>query len=134
MAVVLSTETIKMVALFEKVTNVHARDCIIADRCVYFLVDPGKVGAAIGRNGDITRSLGRSIGKGVKVFGYASSPEDMVRNIIPNIRSIEVNGDTMTVSIPPDDRMNVIGSGGRNIRFIKEVLDRHFDIKNFRLR
>lgn len=134
MSIILGTDTIKMISLFEKVTNVHARDCIIMDKCVYFLVDPSKVGLAIGRNGMTTKNLSRSLGKGVKVFGYASKPDELIRNIIPNIRNIEINGNTMIVSVPAEDRMNVIGSGGRNIKFIKEVLNRHFDIKNLRLR
>lgn len=134
MSVILETDTIKMISLFERVTNVHARDCIIMDKCVYFLVDPKKVGLAIGRNGATTKNLSRSLGKGVKVFGYADKPDELIRNIIPNIKSLEINGDTMVVSVPNEYKMNVIGSGGRNIRFIKEVLNRHFDIKNFRLR
>jgi transcription termination/antitermination protein NusA len=134
MTVLLETDTIKMVALFENVTNVHARDCIITDRCVYFLVDPKNVGAAIGKSGSITKNLSRNLGKGVKVFGYADKPDELIRNIIPNIKSIEINDDTMMVSVPPEDKTRIIGSGGRNIRFIKEVLNRHFGIKNFRLR
>jgi NusA-like KH domain protein len=134
MSVLLETDTVRMIALFESVTNVHAKDCIITDRCVYFLVDPAKVGKAIGKNGSTTRNLSRSIGKGVKVFGYSNKPDELIRNIIPNIKSVEINGDTMVVSIPAEDRMNAIGAGGRNIKFIKEVLNRHFDIRNFRLR
>ena len=134
MTITLETDVIRMVALFEKVTNVHAKDCIITDRCVYFLVDPKKVGSAIGKSGSTTKNLSRSIGKAVKVFGYASKPDELIRNIIPNIKSIDINGDTMVVSVPSEERMNVIGGGGRNIKFIKEVLNRHFEIKNFRLR
>jgi len=134
MSILLETDTIRMVALFEKVTNVHARDCIISDRYVYFLVDPKKVGMAIGKNGATTKNLSRNLGKNVKVFGYADRPDELIRNIIPNIKSIEINGDTVTVSVPAEERMNVIGSGGRNIKFIKEVLNRHFNIKVVRLR
>jgi N utilization substance protein A len=134
MVVVLETDTIRMVALFERVTNVHARDCIITDRCVYFLVDPRKVGLAIGKSGSTTRNLSRDIGKRVKVFGYADRPEELIRNIIPNVKNVEISGDTAVVSVPSEERMNVIGAGGRNIKFIKEVLNRHFEIKNFKLR
>jgi N utilization substance protein A len=134
MSILLETDAIKMSALFDKVTHVQAKDCIITDRCVYFLVDSKKVGAAIGKNGSSTRNLSKSIGKGVKVFGYGNTPEEMIKNIIPNIKSMEINDGNMTVSVPIDERVKVIGSGGRNLKFIKEVLNRHFDIKNFRLR
>ena len=39
MAVKLETEDIRNLAAFEKITKVHARDCIITDNCIYFLVD-----------------------------------------------------------------------------------------------
>jgi NusA-like KH domain protein len=134
MVVLLETDTIRMIALFEKVANVHAKDCIITDRCVYFLVDPKKVGLAMGKSGMTTKNLSHSLGKKVKVYGYADKPDELIRNIIPNVKNIEMNGDTMVVSVPPEDKMNVIGIGGRNIKFIKEVLNRHFEIKNFKLR
>ena len=44
MSVKLGTDSIRNIAAFEKITEVHAHDCLITEECVYFLVDPEKVG------------------------------------------------------------------------------------------
>ncbi|MBI4175830.1 MAG: NusA-like transcription termination signal-binding factor [Candidatus Aenigmarchaeota archaeon] len=134
MGVKLETQTIRIIALFEKMTKVHARDCIEMDNCVYFLVDPAKVGLAIGRNGEVIKGVRNILGKTVKVFGYYSTPEDMIKNLIPGIKNIEFSNGSMTVSVPLKDRTSVVGRNGANIRAIKEIMNRHFSIKNFKLR
>ena len=51
MSVKLGTDSIRNIAAFEDVTQIHAHDCLITEDCIYFLVDPDKVGLAIGKNG-----------------------------------------------------------------------------------
>jgi transcription antitermination factor NusA-like protein len=40
----------------------------------------------------------------------------------------------MVVTIPKKDKVHVIGRNGSNIKAIREILKRHFGIKNLRLR
>lgn len=134
MTVKLGTQSIRTIAVFEKITKVHARDCLITENCVYFLVNPDKIGLAIGKNGLVIKNVRRVLGRNVKIFGYSDNPETMVRNIIPNIKRIELNGDSINVSVPMEDKVNVIGRGGSNINAIREILKRHFSIKKFILR
>ncbi len=134
MTVKLGTESIRIIAAFEKITRVHARDCIVMENCVYFLVDPDKIGLAIGKNGLVIKEVRRILGKNVKIFGYSNDLETMVKNIIPNIKKIELNGDIVNVSVPIEDKVNVIGKSGSNINAIREILKRHFSIKRFILR
>ena len=61
MAVKLGIDSIRTIALFEKITNVHAKDCLITDDCVYFLVDPDKIGLAIGKNGSVIKEVRKSL-------------------------------------------------------------------------
>jgi len=45
-----------------------------------------------------------------------------------------VNGDSINVSVPIEDKVNVIGKNGNNINAIREILKRHFSIQKFILR
>jgi N utilization substance protein A len=134
MAVKLGIESIRTIALFEKVTNVHARDCLITEECVYFLVDPDKIGLAIGKNGSVIKEVRKILGRQVKLFGHCSKPEDMIRGMIPNTRGITLNDGNIIVSIPPKEKVAVIGKNGRNIKAIKEIMARHFSIRHVKLR
>lgn len=134
MAVKLGIDSIRTIALFEKMTNVHARDCLITDDCVYFLVDPDKIGLAIGKNGSVIKEVRKSLGRQVKLFGYYNNPEDMIKNMVPTIKTMNMNNGSIVISIPPGDKVSVIGKNGRNIKAIKEIMMRHFSIKYLKLR
>jgi len=134
MGIKLTTEHVRIVGIFERLTGVNVRDCLINEDTVYFLVEPGKMGMVIGRNGNKIKNVCKTLGKKVKIFEHADTPEKLVRNLIPNINSIEIHNGVITVSIPVSDKSIVIGKNGKNIKMIREFLDRHFGIKNLRLR
>jgi N utilization substance protein A len=112
---------------------VHVKDCLVDDDTVYFLIEPGKMGIAIGKNGVNIKSVSAALGKKVKIFEYADTPDKLVRSLIPNVNSLEISNGSVTVSVPASDRSAVIGKSGKNIKIIRRFLDRHFDIKNLRL-
>ncbi|MEE9405987.1 MAG: NusA-like transcription termination signal-binding factor [Candidatus Aenigmarchaeota archaeon] len=134
MSIKLETDAIRTIALFESMTKVHAKDCLITDNCIYFLVEQSKIGLAIGKGGMVIKNVKRALNKNVKIFGYADTPEGMIKGMIPEPRSITLNDGSMVVSISPQDRVNVIGRNGENIKAIREIMKRHFSIENLRLR
>jgi len=134
MTIKLTTDHIRVVGIFERLTGVHVKDCLMDEECVYFLIEPGKIGVAIGKNGSTIKNVSRALGKSVKIFEYASTPEGMIKNFIPNLKSVEVDSNGATISIPVSERSVVIGRNGRNIKIIREFLKRHFRIDNVRLK
>ena len=134
MPVKLETKAIRMIATFEKMTRVHPRDCIITEEQIYFVIDPDKMGFAIGKGGAVIKEVRRVFGKPVKLFGYYEEPKELIKSIVPSVKSIEMNNGSMVVSIPGSDKVALIGKNGNNIKAIKTILDRHFHIKNLRVR
>lgn len=134
MTVKLETPIIRTIALFEKITKVHAKDCVITDNCIYFIVDPKRIGMAVGKNGSVIKDVRRILNKHVKVFGYFKDPELFIKNMVPNINSVKVNNGSMTISVSNENKTSVIGRNGGNIKAIREILKRHFTIKNVKIR
>ena len=132
MAIKLTTEHVRAVGVFERLVGVHVKDCLMDEDCVYFLIEEGKMGMAIGKNGNKIKSVCRALGRKVKIFEYADTPERLVQNLIPNASSIEIHNSVVTVSVPASDRSTVIGKNGRNIKMIRQFLKRHFNIENLR--
>ncbi len=135
MTVKLGTDCIRTIALFEKVTKVHAKDCIINDEGAYFVVDPDKVGRAIGKNGANMKNLKRMLGnRHVKIYACNGDLESTVRNIIPSLSKMEYRDNSLFISVPKKDKVTVIGKNGRNINAIREILKRRFSVKELKLR
>lgn len=135
MSIKLTTEDVRIVGTFERIADVHVKDCIIGEDSIYFLVEPGKLGKAIGKNGANIKRLCRTLGKNIKIFEYAKTCRELVKNLIPKANSVDVgeNG-TITVSVPRSEKSGIIGKGGRNIKMVKGFLKRHFGIENLRLK
>ena len=134
MSVKLGTDSIRNIAAFEDVTQIHSHDCLITEDCVYFLVDPDKVGLAIGKNGVVIRELRKVFGRTIRVLGYYSEPDAFIRSVFPTAKSVEMSGAGITITIPEEDRVSAIGKNGRNIKAVREIMDRHFSIKSLRVK
>ena len=134
MDVKLSTENIRTIALFEQITKVHAKDSLITDHSLYFLVNGDKMGMAIGKNGVNIKELRRISDKYIKIFAFDPDVETFVRNMVPSLKSIEIREKNISITVPHEDKLTVIGRNGENINAIRNLLKRHFDIKSFKLR
>jgi N utilization substance protein A len=135
MTVKLDTDNIRTMAMFEKITNVQPRDCIMSSEEVYFVVDQEKMGKAIGKNGANMKSLRKVLGnRHVKIFACNGDLEGTLKSMVPNITKIELNGDSVVISVPRNEKVAVIGRNGRNINAIREILKRRFSIKELKLR
>jgi N utilization substance protein A len=138
MTITFNTETIRLLTLFENVTNVPVRDCFVTDDVIYYIVEEGKIGLAIGKNGNSIKNVERVVGKRVKVFEYSTDLETFVRNLIPQSKEVKIvdNGSDLTVEIKVNrrDRGFVIGRGGERIKVYKEVLKRIYNISNIEVK
>ena len=134
MPIKFQTDTLRAITAFQKVTGLDAKDCLVTESALYFLVEPGSLGRAIGKGGNSIKELRRVFQRPVKVFEYSKTPEGMIKNMIPGANNIEIGKDDAMVSVPMDNRSEVIGRGGRNIKAIKEFLLRHFRIRKLILR
>jgi len=129
----------KYISLLEGLTGVTVMDCVIDeewDRVIY-LVKPGQVGLAVGRDGINVKNLRKFIGKDVEIVEYAERLEDLIRNSlfparVNHIRvRTSVNGrKIVVVSVNPSEKGLAIGKGGRNIARARLLAKRYFGVDN----
>lgn len=127
-------EAIQAMDLFEDVTNVDVVDCVQDDESIYFLVEPGKAGAAIGKEGKKIEKVGGMLNKRVKVFEYGDDEKEFVKNMIIESNKIEIQEDTAFVSVDRSDRGKVIGSDGNNINKVRTLIRRNSDLEDIKLK
>ena len=125
-------DDIMIMAAFENITGTGVRDCLIKE-VIYFLVDKGKAGLAIGKSGQKIKAAEDMLGRPIKIFEWADSSIELIKSMIPSAKQITLNKGTATVMVESKFRGTVIGKEGSNVKVIKEFLDRNTDIKELKI-
>lgn len=128
-----NTDTLRIITAFENITQSEVRDCIVND-VIYFLVNAGRMGKAIGKNGMTIKTAEKLIGKKIKVFEYSENETELIKNLMLLAQKIEIRKNKVTVTINAKDRGMIIGKNGSNIKVIKEFLIRNSNIKDIEIK
>ena len=140
MAVTLTDEARRYIALFDEETDVAATDCVVDkeyDR-IAFVVPPGTMGQAIGPGGDHVTAVESKVGRDVTVVEGADTAEDFVANALAPaaVYNVTISENDTTVAyaeVDENDRGVAIGADGRNIDLARWLADRHFNIDDIEL-
>lgn len=139
MRITLSDDARQYIAMFEDETGATARDCLIEDDRVVFLVAPGDMGAAIGPNGQHVEQVEARLGTDVDLVEAADTPEAFVENALAPaaVRGVTISeqgGERVAyVEVEEADRGVAIGKEGKNIETARKLAERHFDIDDIQL-
>jgi len=138
MTITFDTKTIRLLTLFENITNAPVRDCFMNNDVVYYIVEEDKIGLAIGKNGNSIKNVEKVIGKKVKVFEYSKNPERFVRNLIPQCKEVNLINDKdkikVEIKVNRTDKGFVIGRGSEKIKIYKEILKRVHNISDIQVK
>jgi len=134
--IVLDTQTLKTIVLFEQLTGAHVKDCVPGDEQVVFIVHEGEIAKAVGRGGQHVRNLEYKLKKRVKVVEYHTDIIQFVRNVVAPLELKEVEMQDATLFLAAKDlktRGLLIGRGASNLRLFEAIVQRYFPIKELRV-
>jgi len=140
MKLTFDTDTIRIITLFENITHAPVKDCLIDQNTntIYFVVEEGKIGIAIGKNGSSVKHAERAVGKTIKLFEFSRDLVTFVKKLIPQTTSIKVrNMDgkvTVEIHVEKKNRAMVIGRNGRNLKLYKQLLKRSHKVDDLTVR
>jgi len=132
----LTTDQIRMMAAFESVTGVLARDCIFDDRSAVFVVDERSVGKAVGKKGQNVKKLQNLLNRRVEVIGYSDDPVRFLKNIfhpahILAVNVIDKNGKKIArVHIDKESKRIFERKIESRMKIAKTLAKRYFNIDN----
>jgi N utilization substance protein A len=127
------TEMIRTLNMFESITDVEARDCMMKEDEAYFIVPEGKAGMAIGKGGKVVKKIQNQLDKDVKIFEYKDNLGAFVNKLVSvDIRSLDIedteNGKTVEINVSNDNKGRLVGREGENIESIREILARTHNV------
>lgn len=135
----LTSDELRLMSLFQSITSVTARDCVVDDKMdrVIFIVNKGQMGLAIGKGGMTIRQLQNVVAKKVELVEYSDDAIDFVRNILnpQMVNDVKItqrtDGSKQAVVLVDAKRKGVVvGKEGRNAEKARLLAKRYFQISN----
>ena len=133
----LTNEEIRFINALTAVSGVSAKDCIIDNKVICYLVNKDDVGKAIGKGASNIKKLGKKLNRNVEIIGHYKDVEEFVKKSLYNISisSSEIREKDekkeMVISLDAENRKKLTSKLGK-LRRIKEIAKRNYGIDNIR--
>lgn len=137
----MNKEELDWLSILMQKTGVFARDCIVFDDSIIFVLNHSDTGKVIGRGGETIRHLRVDLGREVEIIVFSDSPEEFANNTIAPVRVIKktiLRTDDhkkthITLVVAAKDRGRAIGRNRRILNRSQTLLKRHFNIDTVRI-
>lgn len=129
----LTQEEIFYINKFDSITGVIAKDCIIDNSTVVFLVKPELLGKAIGKKGIKVKLLAKMFGKKIEIYPYYENIEKFVKSAFRDVAilGVEVKGNNAQIKMDSVDRRKIMEQLAKFKR-IKRLAQRNYNIEDLR--
>jgi N utilization substance protein A len=127
----------KYIQLLQNMTGATIVDCIIDEDndIIIFTVKKGEVGLAVGKGGEKIKRFRNMTNKKVEIYEYISEAEKFIKNAlkpakVKDIRLVDrMEGKKIAmVNVEPRDKGIAIGKNGSNIKKIRFLAERYFQL------
>jgi N utilization substance protein A len=129
----------KYMALLGNMTGATVMDCIVDEDedTIIFAVKKGEVGLAVGKGGEKIKRFRRMTNKQVEIYEYVEEPEKFIRRALKpaRVKSIRLvdrvaSGRIAMVDVETKDKGIAIGRNGQNIKKVRFLAKRYFNLDN----
>jgi len=128
----LDQDTFGLSSIMERITRARVKSCFKEDDTIYFIVDVGELGKAIGKGGINIKRVQQEFGKKIKVIEYRNDPVSFTRNVIYPVKVEEIVLENDEVIIKDSNKKikgQIIGRDRSNLNFINKVVKRFFNVE-----
>ncbi len=135
----LSQEDFQLLNMLEDKTGVRGLDVLRTEAAMIFLVPPGSVSQAIGKQGQNRFRLAKAVGMPVEFVEKSDDLGTFVRNAFrpAQVRDVGVREHEgkkrVSVKVDAQDRGLAIGKGGERIKRARLLAKRYFDVDDIKL-
>lgn len=129
---------IKCMSLFQSRTHAAVKDCFVDELSglLTFIVQPGEIGKAIGKQGSTIQQMEAIMKRRIKVVEFSPSLQEFVRNLIMPLRVAGISEEEGIVTIAPGDlkiRGILIGRNASSLRNLESQVKRYFPIQEIKI-
>ncbi len=124
-------ELLEVMNLFSSLTGARLKDCFEVDEIIYFVVDEGQIGKAVGKGAVNVKKLQEKLNKKIKIIEFNHDLIKFVKNLIFPLKVNSITEEEGIVELRSDDRQTkglLIGRNAKNLKIMTDVVKRYFDI------
>ncbi len=127
----------KIISVFETMTGAKLKDCFEnKNQQLVFIVEPGQIGMAIGKNAVNVRRLETMLKKRIKIIEFNDNVLDFIRNLIYPLRPVDISENNDGIAIAGGDMKTkglLIGRNFQNLEETKSIVNRYFKIADIKV-
>lgn len=135
----LGSDEIFYINELHRISGATARDCLISEKAITFLVKKKDFGKAIGKNAVNIKDLAKKTKKHIEILEYGESIVQFVKKSFYNVKTTGIaeaeknGGKIVVVSLDAENRKKLAGNMGR-LKRIKELAKRHYKVDDIIIR
>ncbi len=134
---VFDIKSMQFMTIFEKITRVTPKDCIIQDNQIIFIVDMKDVGTAVGQRGANAKKLEQKLKKKIKIAGYSEDVKEFIKSLVAPLHLESVEQTDGIIEMTAKDlksRGLLIGRNASILRAYEEIVKRFFPIDELKVK
>ncbi len=134
--IVYDAELLKIMHLFELITQTKLKDCFRDDNnLLTFVVSERELGKAIGKNGINIKKLAKTTGKTIEIIGFDDKTEEFLKKAFNKIKidEVEITEKTAFITLDLENKRLLLRNKKRFER-IKNFALRNYNIADIRIR
>lgn len=129
-------ELLDLMGLFSAVTGARLKDTFETEEITYFIVEPGQIGKAIGKNAVNIKKLQRKLNKKFKIIEFHPELTRFIANLIFPFKVDSIEESEGLVTLKSQDRQTkglLIGRNAKNLKTMTDVVKRYFQINEIKV-
>ena len=135
----ISNEEILYINALSNASHVTAKDCLIEEGVICFLVKGENLGKAIGKNASTVKNLSLKLKKNIEIFGYYKDVKEFIRKAFHNVKINEIeikeNDELKEVILSVDfENKRKLLSNRKRMERIKKLLERDYKVAGVRIK
>jgi len=131
----LESEEIFFINALDAATGVIAKDTLVSEKLVTFLVKDPDMGKAIGPNGKNIRILSKKLNRRVELVAFFESVGEFFRKAMPEttFREISQGNDSLVLKVDSMSKRKIMSEMGKFKR-IKKLAERNYSTGSIKLK
>lgn len=133
MKLTIDNETFRYLNAFGTLTGVSAVDCFENKNEIVYVVEPGKIGIAVGKGGMNIKKVENLLNKSIRLVEYSDDATTFIRNVVypakvKNVYISTKSSGEKVINIQSDARLKKIlmRDGKRLFKLLSTLVERHF--------